>query len=69
MASFAHYDVQILRFDAIFIRERNTSQSVIDIFNSMYELLGPDSFKALFPVIIADNGSEFSNPSSEYDAG
>jgi IS30 family transposase len=52
-----------------FIRERNTSQSVIDIFNSMYELLGTDSFKTLFPVIIADNGSEFSNPKAlEYDA-
>jgi len=52
-----------------FIRERNTSQSVIDIFNSMYELLGADRFKTLFPVIIADNGSEFSNPKAlEYDA-
>jgi hypothetical protein len=30
-----------------FIRERNTSQSVIDIFNSMYELLGADRFKAI----------------------
>jgi len=52
-----------------FIRERNTSQSVIDVFNSMYELLGPKCFKALFPVILTDNGSEFSNPKAlEYDA-
>lgn len=52
-----------------FIRERNTSQSVIDVFNSMYELLGADCFKALFPVILTDNGSEFSNPKAlEYDA-
>ena len=52
-----------------FIRERNTSQSVIDVFNSMYELLGPECFKALFPVILTDNGSEFSNPKAlEYDA-
>ena len=51
-----------------FIRERNTSQSVIDIFNSMYESLGVERFKALFPVIITDNGSEFSNPKAlEYD--
>jgi len=51
------------------IRERNTSQSVIDVFNSIYELLGPDSFKALFPIILTDNGSEFSNPKAlEYDA-
>jgi IS30 family transposase len=52
-----------------FIRERNTSQSVIDIFNSLYELLGPDCFKRLYPVILADNGSEFSNPKAlEYDS-
>lgn len=52
-----------------FIRERNTSQSVIDVFNSLYELLGTDCFKTLFPVILTDNGSEFSNPKAlEYDA-
>lgn len=52
-----------------FIRERNTSQSVIDVFNSIYELLGVDRFKALLPVITTDNGSEFSNPKAlEYDA-
>lgn len=52
-----------------FIRDRNTSQSVIDIFNSIYELLGEDRFKTLFPIIVTDNGSEFSNPQAlEYDA-
>lgn len=52
-----------------FIRDRNTSQSVIDVFNSLYKLLGKDSFKALFPVILTDNGSEFSNPKAlENDA-
>jgi IS30 family transposase len=52
-----------------FIRERNTSQSVIDVFNFLYGLLGVNRFKTLFPVIIADNGSEFSNPKAlEYDA-
>lgn len=51
-----------------FIRDRNTSQSVIDVFNSLYELLGADLFKALFPLIVTDNGSEFSNPKAlEYD--
>lgn len=51
-----------------FIRERNTSQSVIDVFNSLYESLGVNRFNALFPVIITDNGSEFSNPKAlEYD--
>ena len=52
-----------------FIRERNTSQSVIDKFDWMYSLLGPGKFKELFPVLLADNGSEFSNPSAlEFDA-
>jgi len=52
-----------------FIRERNTSQSVIDIFNWLYELLGADCFKMLFPVILTDNGSEFSNPKAlEFDS-
>lgn len=53
----------------IYLRERNTSQSVIDIFNNLYGLLGMDVFGKLFPVIITDNGSEFSNPQAiEYDA-
>lgn len=51
-----------------FIRERNTSQSVIDVFNSLYKSLGAERFKTLFPVILTDNGSEFSNPKAlEYD--
>lgn len=52
-----------------FIRERNTSQSVIDIFNCLDETLGTEMFSRLFPVCLADNGSEFSNPKAlEYDA-
>lgn len=47
-----------------FLREANTSQSVIDIFNDLYDLLGPDGFCELFPVLLGDNGSEFSNPSA-----
>lgn len=49
-------------FMLAFIRNANTSQSVIDIFDNLYELLGYDTFKKLFPVILTDNGSEFSNP-------
>lgn len=45
-----------------FIREANTSQSVIDIFNGLETRLGTELFKRLFPVILTDNGSEFSNP-------
>lgn len=52
-----------------FLRRRNDSQSVIDIFNRLYLELRPDIFMELFPVLLADNGSEFSNPSAiEFDA-
>jgi len=56
-------------FMLAFIRDHNTSQSVIDIFNSIYQLLGVDCFRKMFPVILTDNGSEFSNPKAlESDA-
>lgn len=45
-----------------FIRENNTSQSVIDIFKRLRKILGKEDFIRLFPVILTDNGSEFSNP-------
>jgi IS30 family transposase len=52
-----------------FIRDHNTSQSVIDIFNLMNDILGAHRFNSLFPVILTDNGSEFSNPKAlEFDA-
>ena len=62
---FKHCD-----FMLAFIRDRNTSQSVIDAFNSLYKTLGAEQFKILFPVILTDRGSEFSNPKAlELDAG
>jgi IS30 family transposase len=55
-------------FMLAFIRERNTSQSVIDVFNDLFLRLGADMFKQLFPVLLGDNGSEFSNPKAiEFD--
>ena len=45
-----------------FLREANTSQSVIDIFNGLCRVLGREDFYRIFPVILTDNGSEFSNP-------
>jgi IS30 family transposase len=45
-----------------FIRERNTAQSVIDVFNNLYEKLGKNAFKKLFPVLLTDRGAEFTNP-------
>lgn len=45
-----------------FIRDANTSQSVIDVFNMLEDTLTLPVLKRLFPVILTDNGSEFSNP-------
>lgn len=52
----------------LFLRERNTAKSVIDIFNLLDERLGREAFCKLFPVLLTDNGSEFSNPAAiEFD--
>ena len=52
-----------------FIRSCNTSRSVIDVFDDLYEKLSPQNFKKIFKVCLADNGSEFSNPSAiEFDS-
>jgi transposase, IS30 family len=45
-----------------FLRERNDSQSVIDAFARLWTLAGEDLFRRLFPILLTDNGSEFSNP-------
>jgi IS30 family transposase len=45
-----------------FLRDRNDSQSVIDAFSLLWKLAGPDLFRRLFPVLLTDNGSEFTNP-------
>ena len=47
-----------------FLRKHNDSRSVIDIFNRLYIELRSDIFMEIFPVLLADNGSEFSNPSA-----
>jgi len=55
-------------FMLAFIRGRNTSQSVIDVFNTLQSRVGIKVFKSLFHVILTDNGSEFSNPKAiEFD--
>ena len=56
-----------LQFDACaamlaFLRDANTSQSVIDVFDLLGRTLGLELFRRLFPAIPTDNGSEFSNP-------
>lgn len=47
-----------------FLRDANTSQSVIDIMNRLYLELRPDLFDDLFSILLGDNGSEFSNPAA-----
>lgn len=55
-------------FMLAFLREHNDAQSVIDIFNNIQNTLSIDKFKELFPLILTDNGSEFSNPTEiEFD--
>ncbi|WP_446897669.1 IS30 family transposase [Clostridium sp. LBM24168] len=44
------------------LRDANTSKSVTDVFNHLDKILGQELFSELFPVILTDNGSEFSNP-------
>lgn len=55
-------------FMLAFLRESNNSQSVIDVFNYIQNLFNIEKFKNLFPIILTDNGSEFSNPTKiEFD--
>lgn len=57
-------------FMLAFLRDRNDSQSVIDIFSRLWTLAGADGFRRLFPILLTDNGSEFSNPKAlEFDPG
>lgn len=51
-----------------FPRSSNTSQSVTDIFHKLQLWLGIELYQKLFPVLLADNGTEFSNPAAlEFD--
>ena len=52
-----------------FIRDHKTARSVTEVFNRLYELLGHKVFITLFPVILTDRGSEFTDPLSiEFNA-
>ena len=55
-------------FMVAYLRNTNTAKSVRKIFEDLYETLGQDDFISLFPVILTDNGSEFSDPTRiEFD--
>jgi len=46
-----------------FKRDANTARSVIEVIDSLWDLLGEDVFRELFPLVLCDNGAEFSAPS------
>lgn len=46
----------------MYLRDANTAKSVEEKFQWLREKLGREAFKKLFPLILTDNGSEFSNP-------
>ena len=45
-----------------FLRDARPSQTCTRIFNMLQGVAGTEFFKILFPVILTDNGSEFSDP-------
>ncbi len=51
-------------FMLAFLRDHNTASSVSAVFDHLYQILGHDRFVKLFPVLLADNGTEFSDPVS-----
>ena len=44
-----------------FLRDANTSASVIALINLLDEALGAKAFSRLFPVILTDNGNKLLN--------
>lgn len=51
-------------FMLIFLMKDGTQDSVLQVFDSLTELLGLALFKRLFSVILTDNGVEFKNPNA-----
>lgn len=56
---FVNCDLQIA-----FLREANSSETTTMVWKHLRAKLGRDDFKKLFPVILTDNGTEFSDPDS-----
>lgn len=52
-----------------FLRDANTARSVKEVFDKLYKRLGREDFIKLLPLILTDNGSEFSDPLAlEFDS-
>ena len=47
-----------------FLCDNRTSACILDKIRFLWEGLGEETFAHLFPVLLTDNGSEFSNPSA-----
>ena len=57
-----------VKLQLAFKREHNDAASVSEIIDKLYETLGKEDYSKLFKVILADNGSEFSDPAAiEFD--
>ena len=54
---FTNCDLQLM-----YLRERNTAASVIQVFDHFRERLGNELFQGLFQVLLTDRGSEFTDP-------
>lgn len=52
------------QFLLAFLRDYNTAHSVMSVFDDLDQRLGRETFRRLFPLLLTDNGSEFSNPSA-----
>ena len=50
------------KFMLAFLLDGATQANVQDVFDSLEKMLGANTFRKLFPVILTDNGSEFLNP-------
>ncbi len=51
-------------FMAAYLIDDKCAESVGKVFRWLWEKLGPELFRKLFPLVLTDNGTEFSNPSA-----
>lgn len=53
-----------LQLSLYYLMERQTARCVEETLQYLHKRLGTELFQMLFPIILTDNGSEFSNPSA-----
>ena len=54
---FRNCDLQLM-----YLRDSNTSATVTNVFTKLKKILGDEDFKKVFPVLLGDRGTEFTNP-------